>query len=148
VLLRKARGLIEPLSRRRAGRTVLLSGLRARPARASRAEARAVRGGFAESTGFWSMLWWSVLVDIPTGLDEIDCPVVLAQGTRDLLAGGQTPRYLLLVPGSRFEPLFRSGHAPHSDTPDEIVRLVHEAVRSSRCRPDAPPEAEAASACA
>jgi len=146
VLLRRSRGLIEPLSRRRGGRTLLLSGLRARPARASRAEARAVQGGFAESTGFWSALWWSVLVDIPTGLDEIDCPVVLAQGTRDLLAGGQTPRYLLLVPGSRFKPLLRSGHAPHSDTPDVIVRLVHEAVRWSRRGPAAPLEAEAASA--
>jgi pimeloyl-ACP methyl ester carboxylesterase len=142
VLLRRARGLIEPLSRRRLGRVVLLSGLRARPSRASRAEARAVKGGFAESTGFWSTLWWSILVDVPTGLDDIDCPVVLAQGMRDLLAGGQTPRYLLLVPGSRFQPLFRAGHAPHSDSPDEIVRLVHEVVAKTRPQLETEPEPE------
>jgi hypothetical protein len=27
-------------------------------------EARAARGGFAKSMGFWRMLWWSVLVDL------------------------------------------------------------------------------------
>jgi pimeloyl-ACP methyl ester carboxylesterase len=130
--LRRMRGLIAPLSESRAGRTLLLAGLRARPARASSAEAQAVQGGFAESTGFWRMLWWSVLVDVPTGMDDIDCPVVLAQGTRDLLSGGQTPRYRLLVPGSRFHPLKRAGHAPHSDSRDDIVRLVHEVTHASR----------------
>jgi pimeloyl-ACP methyl ester carboxylesterase len=78
------------------------------------------------------MLLWSVLIDVPTHLHEVDCPVVLAQGTRDLLSGGQTPRYLFLVPGSRFRPLVRAGHAPQSDTPEEIVRLVHDAASASR----------------
>jgi pimeloyl-ACP methyl ester carboxylesterase len=135
VALRHMRRLIRPLSGRRAGRAVLLAGLRARPARASRAEALAVQGGFADSRGFWRMLWWAVVADVPTGMEDVDCPVVLAQGTRDLLAGGQTPRYLFLVPGSRFQPLFRSGYAPHSDTPDEIVRLVHEATEANWMRP-------------
>jgi pimeloyl-ACP methyl ester carboxylesterase len=128
------RGLIGPLSGSRPGRTLLLAGLRARPARASTVEAGAVRGGFAESTGFWRMLWWSVLVDVPTGLRAVDCPVVLAQGVRDVLSGGQTPRYLVVVPGSRFQPLPRAGHAPHSDAPDAIVELVREATRAGRER--------------
>jgi pimeloyl-ACP methyl ester carboxylesterase len=128
--MRRARSLIDPLSRSGPGRTLLLAGLRARPSRASVTEARAVRGGFAEATGFWRMLWWSVLADVPTGLGEVDCPVVLAQGVRDLLSGGQTARYLLLVPGSRFRLLRRAGHAPQSDTPDVIVEMVHQAVRA------------------
>jgi pimeloyl-ACP methyl ester carboxylesterase len=128
------RRLIGPLSGSRSGRALLLAGLRARPARASAEEALAVRGGFADSVGFWRMLWWSVLVDVPTGLREVDCPVVLAQGVRDVLSGGQTPRYLLLVPGSRFQPLRRAGHAPHSDSPDDIVDLVHEATGAGRDR--------------
>jgi pimeloyl-ACP methyl ester carboxylesterase len=130
--LRALHPLIEPLSASRAGRAILLGGLRARPSRASPSEARAVQAGFAESAGFWRMLWWSVVADVPTGLERVDCPVILTQGTRDLLAGGQTPRFLLVVPGSRFQPLFRAGHAPLSDTPDELVRLVHEATRRSR----------------
>ena len=31
------------------------------------------------------MLWWAVLQDVPTGLDRIDCPVALAQGSADLV---------------------------------------------------------------
>jgi pimeloyl-ACP methyl ester carboxylesterase len=132
VTLRRMHGLIEPLSQWKSGRALLLAGLRARPARASSAEAQAVQGGFAESTGFWRMLWWTVVADVPTGLKDVDCPVVLAQGTRDLLSGGQTPRYLWLVPGSRFHPLVRAGHAPHSDSPDDIIRLIHIATHAEK----------------
>jgi pimeloyl-ACP methyl ester carboxylesterase len=134
VALRRLRGLIRPLSEARAGRAFLLAGLRSRPGLASSVEARAVAGGLAGTTGFWRMLWWSVLVDLPTGMSDIDCPVVLAQGTCDLLSGGQTPRYLFLVPGSRFHPLLLAGHAPHSDTPEVIVRLVHQATQAGRTR--------------
>jgi len=52
--------------------------------------------------------------------------VILAQGTADLLAGGQTPRYLLLVPRSRFACLPGGGHSPVSDTPRTLLDLVHE----------------------
>jgi pimeloyl-ACP methyl ester carboxylesterase len=106
------------------GRAVLLSGLRAAPWRANEVEARALKAGFAESTDFWRLLWWGILVDVPTGMERIDCPVVLAQGTVDVLAGGQTPRYLGLIPGSCFIPLLGAGHAPQSDTPGAIVQLV------------------------
>ena len=46
----------------------------------------------------------------------------------DWVASGQTVRYLPLVPGSRFVPLTWAGHAPQSDRPRRIVRLVREAV--------------------
>jgi pimeloyl-ACP methyl ester carboxylesterase len=128
VVLRRTRRCIEPLSRSRLGRVVLLTGLRARPLRASRAEALAVRDGFADSEDFWRMLWHAILADLPTGLDDVDCPVVLAQGLLDGISAGQTPRYLLVVPGARFEPLLAAGHAPQSDTPEAIVALVHEAA--------------------
>ena len=129
LVLRRARPLIDPLSRRRTGRAALLAGLRARPGQASVAEARAVEGGFGGSTDFWRMLWWSILADLPIGLEQIDCPVILAQGTRDWVSGGQTARYRVAVPRSRFQPLFDAGHAPQSDSPDEIVRLVRAATR-------------------
>src|SRR4051794_12830318 len=51
------------------------------------------------------MLWWAILQDVPTGLDRIECPVTLAQGALDVVGAGQTPRYLSLIPGSRFELL-------------------------------------------
>jgi pimeloyl-ACP methyl ester carboxylesterase len=47
---------------------------------------------FAGGDAFWQMLWWGILSDVPTGLERIDCPVILAQGTADLVAAGQTQR--------------------------------------------------------
>ena len=80
-------------------------------------EARAMLGGFGESEGFWRLLFWGVLTDLPTGLRHVRCPVVLAQGTEDLISSAQTPRYLLAIPGSTFTPLLGAGHAPQSDAP-------------------------------
>jgi pimeloyl-ACP methyl ester carboxylesterase len=124
VVLRRLHRLIEPAARSPLGRTFLLTGLRGAPWRASEAEAAALKDGFAGAEGFWNMLWWALLVDVPTGLRRISVPVLLAQGTADVIASGQTPRYLLLVPGSSFTPLWGAGHAPQSDTPEVIALLV------------------------
>jgi pimeloyl-ACP methyl ester carboxylesterase len=140
LLWRGLRPVVGPLAHSWPGRSALLAGLRTWPWRASELEARSAGVGFADSEDFWRLLWWAVLADVPTGLDEVRCPVALAQGTADLLAGGQTPRYLLTVPGARFTPLPGGGHAPESDTPQTILQLVREATR----RADAPPPRPAA----
>jgi pimeloyl-ACP methyl ester carboxylesterase len=136
-LMRTLRPLIGTLASSPAGRATLLAGLRARPWEASRTEALAVRGGFADSAGFWSMLWWAVLQDVPTDLHRIDCPVTLAQGAADLVAAGQTPRYLPLIRGARFHLLPGAGHAPQSDAADVILTLV----RQTADRADTPTQA-------
>src|SRR4051794_36267233 len=100
VATRTLRPLLGTLASTPAGRTLLLTGMRARPWAASETEALAMQGGFATATGFWSMLWWAVLQDVPTGLDRVDCPVLLAQGAMDVVGAGQTPRYLALIPGA------------------------------------------------
>ena len=128
VVLRGLRPLIPAVARTRLGRTALLAGLRAAPWRSSEPEALALRDGFATADAFWQLLRWGIVADLPTGLDRIDCPVVLAQGTADLVAVGQTPRFLAAIPGARFVPLLGGGHAPQSDTPDAILALVHEAT--------------------
>src|SRR3954470_21038385 len=104
-LMRPIRPLIGLAARSRLGRSLALTGLRSAPWLSGADEVRAVQDGFAGSTDFWRLLWWAVLADVPLGLEEIDCPVLLAQGTADLISGGQTPRYLALVPRSRFRPL-------------------------------------------
>jgi hypothetical protein len=73
-----------------------------------------------------------VLVDVPRGLGQIDCPVLLVQGAADWIAMGQTVRYLPLIPRSRFRPLLAAGHAPQSDRPETIVTLVERTARSAR----------------
>jgi pimeloyl-ACP methyl ester carboxylesterase len=123
-LTRTLRPLLGTLAATPAGRTTLLTGMRSRPWEATESEALAMRGGFADSTGFWSMLWWAVLQDVPTGLHRVDCPVMLSQGSADVIGAGQTPRYLALIPGSRFRLLPGAGHAPQSDAADAILDLV------------------------
>jgi pimeloyl-ACP methyl ester carboxylesterase len=129
--LRCLRPLIPAAARTTLGRSALLAGLRSTPWRSSETEARALRDGFADADAFWQMLWWGILADLPTGLDRIDCPVVLAQGTADLIALGQTPRYLTTVPGARFVRLLGAGHAPQSDTPEAILQLVDETTAAA-----------------
>jgi pimeloyl-ACP methyl ester carboxylesterase len=133
-LTRTLRPLLGTLASTPAGRTSLLAGMRARPWEASEREALAMRGGFADSTGFWSMLWWAVLQDVPSGLHRVDSPVMLAQGAVDVVGAGQTPRYLALIPGSRFQVLPGAGHAPQSDASDAIIALVRETVERATAR--------------
>ena len=85
-----------------------------------------MREGFAESRDFWRTVLWALMLDVPRSLDRIDCPVTLVQGVADWVACGQTVRYLPLIPGSRFSPLLMAGHAPQSDRPATIARLVEE----------------------
>ncbi len=84
------------------------------------------------------------MLDVPRGLDRIDCPVTLVQGVMDWVASGQTVRFLPLIPGSRFHPLVVAGHAPQSDRPRTIVRLVEETARRATPEPTAPAAEEAA----
>ena len=139
VVLRTLAPLVDPLSRSAPGRAALLAPLKARPWSTSPEEAVGAREGFADSRDYWRTLLWGLLLDVPRGLDRIDCPVTLVQGVADWVASGQTVRYLPLVPGSRFVPMLWAGHAPQSDRPRTIVRLVEEAVR----RADQPADSSA-----
>jgi pimeloyl-ACP methyl ester carboxylesterase len=130
--LRALRAVVPLAARTVVGRSLLLAGLRSTPWLSSEPEARALQNGFADADAFWDMLRWGILTDVPSGLDRIGCPVVLAQGTADLIAVGQTPRYLGVIPTARFVPLLGAGHAPQSDTPEAILQLVDEAVAAAR----------------
>jgi pimeloyl-ACP methyl ester carboxylesterase len=129
VSLRTLDPLIDPLSRSVVGRAALLAPLKARPWSTSSEEAVGAREGFSGSRDFWRTMLWSLLLDVPRGLDRIDCPVTLVQGVSDWVAAGQTVRYLPLIPGARFHPLLMAGHAPQSDRPATIARQVVEAAR-------------------
>ena len=126
LVMRAAKPLIGPASRSVIGRTLLLAPLKARPWSTSPEEAIGAREGFAESRHFIRTAFWALLLDIPRGLDRIDCPVTLVQGVADWVASGQTVRYLPLIRGSRFRPLLMAGHTPQSDRPATIARLVLE----------------------
>lgn len=144
-MMAQARGInrlirrwIPRMSRSRLGRTALLATFRARPWNAREEEALGMKGGFAEMTDYWSMLWWSLLADLPTRLQDIACPVILAQGTNDFIATGQALRFLPFIPRSHFEILFGGGHAPQSDTPKQIAALVRKAAATASASASAP----------
>ena len=124
IVMRAAKPLIAPASRSAAGRAALLAPLKARPWSTSPEEAIGAREGFAESRDFLRTVLWALMLDVPRGLDRIDCPVTLVQGVADWVASGQTVRYQPLIRGSRFRPLVIAGHAPQSDRPATIVRLM------------------------
>src|SRR4051794_38520688 len=124
VVMRVAAPLIEPLSRSAVGRSALLAPLKARPWSTSPDEAIGAREGFADARDWWRTLLFGLLLDVPRGMDRIECPVTLVQGTADWVASGQTVRYLPMIPGSRFRPLLAAGHAHQSDRPATIARLV------------------------
>jgi pimeloyl-ACP methyl ester carboxylesterase len=130
--LRGLRPLVPLAARTVPGRSLLLAGLRSTPWLSTEVEARALRDGFADAHGFWEILWWGIVTDVPSGLGRIDCPVILAQGTADMIAVGQTPRFLGAVPSARFVPLVGAGHAPQSDTPTTILQLVGQATAAAR----------------
>lgn len=131
LLMSMLRPVIGPLACFTAGRTALLTGLRSQPWLASEAEACALREGFGECEDFWRLLLWGILADIPSGLHDVRCPVILAQGTADIIASGQTLRYLLVLPGASFQLLLGAGHAPQSDAPNSILRLVRRATTAA-----------------
>ena len=138
VLSRALKPVLPALSRSRAARTLLLAGLRAQPWRATEDELRAVGQGFGSSPDFFSQLFWALLVDLPVGLSKIRCPVTLAQGVFDPIAPMQTPRFVAIIPGSTFASLRWSGHAPHSDQPALIARLVRETAAAGDRTPARP----------
>ena len=124
-----ARGLrpaLPALARSRAARTLLLAGLRAKPWRAGERELLALQQGFGSSPDFWQQLVWALLLDVPLGVREIRVPVTLAQGVLDPVAPMQTPRFAAMIPGSTFAFLPWAGHAPHSDQPALLARLVRQ----------------------
>jgi pimeloyl-ACP methyl ester carboxylesterase len=102
---------------------IALVGLRVRPWRAARVETDALVAGFG-SPHLWSLLGWALGADVVRGLEVITCPVTLAQGSADFVNGGQTVRFLPLVPTARFALLPCSGHAAQGDAPQRVAQLV------------------------
>ena len=140
---RGLRPVLPALARSRVPRTLLMTGLRAQPWKATEPEVLALRDGFGSSPDFWQQLLWALLLDVPLGVRGIDCPVTLAQGLFDPVAPMQAPRFAALIQGSTFALLRASGHAPHSDQPALLARLVRETAAAGD-RPAAPLAAAAA----
>jgi pimeloyl-ACP methyl ester carboxylesterase len=109
-------------------RAAALGLLRARGWRTPADEAVALVRGFSRTPEYWRVLRHAVVPEATWDYQDVDCPVVLVQGTHDVLSLGQVVRLLPLVPGARFRLLPGAGHSAVGDLPGEVLRLVDEAA--------------------
>jgi pimeloyl-ACP methyl ester carboxylesterase len=109
-------------------RTAALALLRARGWRTPAGEAATLAREFAEAQDFWRLLRHAILPEATIDYRTVSCPVLIAQGTHDLLALSQPAWLAVLVPGARFRVLPFAGHSGIADVPKRVIRLVDDAV--------------------
>ncbi len=113
-------------------RAAVLSPLRAQGWRTPVAEAAALTRSIAYSPDFWRLLGFATVPEATLDYRSVGCPVVLVQGTHDVLSLGQVARLAVLVPGAHLRWLPFAGHSAVGDAPDRVLALVDEALDASR----------------
>ena len=124
--------LAGPLMRLAVPRTAVLGFLRVRGWRTPPDEAAALIREFATAADFWRLVRYAVLPEATLDYRTVDCPVIIAQGTHDVLAASQSAWLTALVPSARFRLLPVAGHSSIADVPERVLALVAEAVDASR----------------
>jgi hypothetical protein len=127
-----------PVAATAAGRSLFFAMERSRPWQLPAADARQLLLDFAQAPGYHGTVQ-AAMVDVPTGLERITCPVLLLQGTNDPLVSMQTPRFLAFVRHAQLRWLPGLSHVPISDDPQLVASLM---LRSSRQPPTAGHQAE------
>ena len=122
----------ERLTRPTAGRTALLAAVMSRPWRADPDEAAYALRALAGASGWHETLAWTSS-HRAEGVEEIDCPVLIAWGTRDtLLLPRQGPRYVRRIPDAELRPLPGLGHVPMSDDAALVARTIADFAAAAR----------------
>jgi pimeloyl-ACP methyl ester carboxylesterase len=126
----------ERLLRSRLGCTLFAGPAVARPWRLDPGDFPEVLRLFADAPGFDTTLPHT-FDGQPKGLNEIDVPVTILWGTRDLiLLPRQARRFERLIPNAELRYLKGLGHTPMSDDPELLAELV--AMKSRAPRAEAP----------
>jgi pimeloyl-ACP methyl ester carboxylesterase len=116
----------EPLLHTAVGRTLFAGPALGKPWRADPDDMLEQSRLFAEAPGFLAT------ADAngdrqPRGLRELDCPVLLLWGTKDLiLLPRQGRRFERLIPGAELRYLKGLGHTPMSDDPEALAEAIGE----------------------
>jgi pimeloyl-ACP methyl ester carboxylesterase len=122
----------EGLLRTRIGRALYGGSVVARPSRLDPDDFAETLRLFANAPGFDATLPHTFDRQ-PTGLNEIDVPVLILWGTRDLLLfPRQGRRFERAIPGSELRYLKGLGHLPMSDDPELLAELVATTSRAPR----------------
>lgn len=104
-------------------RTLFLAGISSRPWRADPDDV--VYGLRALARSNFLATHEAMIVDRCRGLEQIDCPVLILWGTRDLLLPvRQAPRFAQRIRDSRLAMLPGLGHVPMADDAELVARAV------------------------
>jgi pimeloyl-ACP methyl ester carboxylesterase len=106
-----------------AGRSLFFAMERSRPWQLPADDARQLLLDFAEAPGYLETVQAS-MVDVPTRLERITCPVLLMQGTVDPLVSMQSPRFLAFVRHAQLQWLPGLSHVPISDDPRLVASIM------------------------
>jgi pimeloyl-ACP methyl ester carboxylesterase len=118
--------------RTRVGTLLLAGPVVARPWRLDPDDFAEVLNLFANCPGFLDTLPHT-FGGQPQGLNEIDVPVTILWGTRDvLLLPRQAKRFERLIPDAELRYLDGLGHTPMSDDPELLAELVARSWRAPR----------------
>jgi pimeloyl-ACP methyl ester carboxylesterase len=122
----------DPILRSRLGPILFAGPVVARPWRLDPNEFAEVLRLFAEAPGFLDTLPHTFGRQ-PKGLNQIDVPVRILWGTRDLLLlPRQGRRFERLIPNAELRYLDGLGHTPMSDDPELLAELVATTSRAPR----------------
>jgi pimeloyl-ACP methyl ester carboxylesterase len=106
-----------------AGRSLFFAMERSRPWQLPAADASQLLVDFAQAPGYLETVQ-AAMVDVPTRLERITCPVLLLQGTADPLVSMQSPRFLAFVRHAQLRWLPGLSHVPISDDPKLVASLM------------------------
>jgi pimeloyl-ACP methyl ester carboxylesterase len=116
----------EPLLRNPLGRTLFAGPALGKPWLADPADMIEQAELYANAPGM--LATFDALVDRqPLGLRDLDCPVLVLWGTKDLiLLPRQGRRFERLIPGAELRYLKGLGHTPMSDDPEVLAEAIGE----------------------
>ena len=105
-------------------RTLLFSAFWARPNRLPREDTAYALRAYARAPAFHAACDW-LFANRALGLGEVDCPVTIAWGSRDvLLFPRQARHFLAQLPDADMLVLDRLGHIPMSDDPVRVAGVI------------------------
>jgi pimeloyl-ACP methyl ester carboxylesterase len=115
--------IARPLTATGAGRSLFFAMERSRPWQLSADDAGQLLLDFAQAPGYLETVQ-ATMVDVPTGLERITCPVLLMQGTADPLVSLQSPRFLAFIRHAQLQWLPSLSHVPISDDPQLVATIM------------------------
>jgi pimeloyl-ACP methyl ester carboxylesterase len=106
-------------------RASLLAPMRARPWRVPAEDGAAEIRAFGRAPGFQPTLRRTVAAATAVGLGDIDVPVRVCSGTRDVMLGLVTaPRFAAAIGGAELHRLPGCGHVPMADDPASVAAAI------------------------